>query len=205
MPPTPGPPLLLRRIAIINQLPRGVGLDHFDIPLAVFARYSPPSEQHRYRLAVTSARSEVKRWGREIYEYLFEENECGDVEPAGRLAALLYFQSLLEVVASHREGRYLLVPISGTPMIKGGRFHFDFDPVLLELQDLEVKNVKRCPVCSNYFWSGRSDKSCCDRTCAKTETNKRQWKKGDEKRRQRKENEQYKRKRDDLALRRLRK
>jgi hypothetical protein len=171
--PTAAPTRLLERIKIVNQLPESIGpfeFMHIQSP-AVAALYHS-EYQHRRRCAIAAAKQDAKPWGKDICRYLFKKDNQGESDPGTKLMSLFYFRAILEALASQQDGQFTLLPVSGHFAIENGRSHFSFDPVLTDLEGLEVKRIKRCPVCSKFFWTKRSHKRGCTVECARAITNR---------------------------------
>lgn len=47
-----------------------------------------------------------------------------------------------------------------------GILHKQEDPVLEVILGLDVRRIRQCKICSNFFWAKRKDRQCCQEKCA---------------------------------------
>jgi hypothetical protein len=49
---------------------------------------------------------------------------------------------------------------------ENGILHREEDPILDLLLGIDIRRIRKCRICENYFWAQRSDRRCCKRECA---------------------------------------
>lgn len=54
-----------------------------------------------------------------------------------------------------------------------GLIEFERDDFMRAIEGVEVERLRRCAICSKFFWAGRLDQQCCSKNCANTLRNRR--------------------------------
>lgn len=72
---------------------------------------------------------------------------------------------------SGREGSVFLDLIGPNQLLKievndKGESQIVHGPIVEALLGTDIRRIRECPICSDFFWAGRIDQSCCSTQCA---------------------------------------
>lgn len=128
-------------------------------------------------IGINSARERYKAlmWWREVLLLIIDITRAAEGFTS-QAAAVDKYENELDLTEAFRRGNGMSIPVD-----KGANITLypDFtlkvrvDPLLDDLQEVDLRRIRLCDVCNSLFWAGRSNQTCCTRKCAHVLRNRR--------------------------------
>jgi hypothetical protein len=124
---------------------------------------------------IQELRHRTRGWGVPTAAYIFRE-DTDPQEPGERLSELVsawmtfWYIAEFASLRRHAYGSALIgCPLGGGARLisADGTLKVEISPFLKMLEGIETWRIRRCPICKQFFWAGRQDKSACREECSR--------------------------------------